>query len=107
MGISGRRRPAPVRKGLSRRIPGGLELADNSGQARSISRGVRRFRFRARRAVWSTRRRAFAEKRRNRPPPRQDRIDDQQRETGARTGGRVRVARGLFLESRAEWKGTS
>ncbi len=51
MGLPGRGRPAAVREDLPRRLPVGLELAHDPRQARRVSRGIRRFRFRARRAL--------------------------------------------------------
>ena len=58
VGIPGRRRPAPVREALPRRLPVGPRLDHDPAQARGVSRGVRRLRLRARRAHGRARRRS-------------------------------------------------
>mgnify|MGYP003694759329 CR=1 FL=1 len=57
MGLSGRRRPAPVREALPRGLPGGPELADDPQQARGLPQRLRRLRRRAGRPLRRPRRR--------------------------------------------------
>ena len=81
VGPAGRRRPAAVREDLPRRIPVRPELADDPAQARAFPRGVRRLRPGHASPAYGARDvDRLLDERRHRPPSRQDRIDDQQRE---------------------------
>ena len=93
VGLPGDRRAAPVRKNLPRRFSGGLELAHHPQQARGVSPRLREFRCRAGGPVRRGGRHAPARRCRHRAPPRQDRVDHQQRTPGRRAARRVRLDR--------------
>ena len=97
MGKAGHRRPASLREGVPRRIPGRTELADDSAEARELPARVRRLRHRPGRALHGARRHPPAWRRGHRQASRQDRIDDQQRAARHRAARGVRLAVELFL----------
>ena len=97
----------PVRKDLPRRISGRPALANDPRQRKAFREAFFGFDFERVARFGARDVSGLLRNPGNRPAPRQDRIDDQQRKARPRIGGGIRLARRVLLAVRAQRKGAA